>query len=284
MAVSTLTLPEELKLPKTTHIGSAPPDLDDVLAQIDGTLDLIAQAQSPIESNDACETIDISIIVPCHNCRESLPEVLERIEEVMPRSCEVIVIDDASTDGSWHYVRGLGESKYRKILHRRRAHGRGSAIRLGIRHSQGRVVAIQDADMAYDPADLLATIWPVLECEADAVFGSRRLRKESRRGLSLRARLYGRVTTLLANLTTGLRLSDLESSHKAFRGDLIRSVALSETDAGFDAEVAAKVARAADVVMEVPTRYEGCLQDEINAPSLSRFCQTVKTLVQNLRR
>ncbi|SMP38177.1 Glycosyl transferase family 2 [Neorhodopirellula lusitana] len=255
-------------------------DTDDLLQRIDDTLDLIAEAQSMDMARDYLGHVDISIIIPVHNARESLPEVLDRIDEVMPTSCEVIVVDDASTDGSWHYVNGLSDRPNLKLLRRKRSHGRGSAIRMALRHTKGRVVAIQDADMAYDPADLLGAIWPVLENQADVVYGSRRLRRVTRRGVGLTARLSNRITTMVANYTTGLRLTDLESSHKVFKGDLIRSLNLEQCDRGFDAEVTAKIARRASVVMEVPTSYEGDLVDEELAPAWKTFAQTIGSLMR----
>lgn len=255
-------------------------DAEDIFQRIDETLELIAEAQAIDQARTPVGQIDISIIIPVRNARETLPEVLERIEEVMPTSCEVIVVDDASTDGSWHYVRSMVETSNITLLRRKRSHGRGSAIRMALRHTTGRVVAIQDADMAYDPADLLGAIWPILENQADAVYGSRRLRRDTRCGVGMVARLSNRVTTLAANLTTGLKLSDLESSHKAFRGDLIRSIDLRECDRGFDAEITAKIARRAKVVMEVPTSFEGDLLDKSLAPSWMTFLQTFVGLVR----
>jgi len=253
---------------------------DDILSRIDDTLDLIAEAQQVACGNTPVTSFDISIIVPVFNARESLPEVLARIAEVMPASCEVIVVDDASTDGSWHYARSLMPQSNLTVLRRRRHHGRGSAIRMALRHTSGRVVAIQDADMAYDPADLLGAVWPILEGQADAVYGSRRLRRDTRRDISWASRLSGRVTTLVANLATGLKISDMESSHKAFRGDLIRALELKEVDCGFDAEVTAKIARRAGVVMEVPTTYEGEFLTEQFRPSWRALMQCVRGLIQ----
>lgn len=258
-------------------------DADDFFKRIDETLDLIAEAQTIDREGTPVGQIDISIIIPVRNARETLPEVLERINEVMPTSCEIIVVDDASTDGSWHFARSFSLRSNFTVLRRQRSHGRGSAIRMALRHTTGRVVAIQDADMAYDPADLLGIIWPVLENQADAVYGSRRLRRDTRKGVGLLARLSNRVTTFVANRTTGLRLSDLESSHKVFRGDLIRSLKLEESDRGFDAEVTAKIARRARVVMEVPTSFEGDFLADEAKPSLRSFVQTIRSLIRYCR-
>lgn len=258
-------------------------DADDIFKRIDETLDLIAEAQTIDREGTPVGQIDISIIIPVRNARDTLPEVLERINEVMPTSCEIIVVDDASTDGSWHYARSFSQRSNFTVLRRQRSHGRGSAIRMALKHTTGRVVAIQDADMAYDPADLLGNIWPVLENQADVVYGSRRLRRDTRRGVGLIARLSNRITTFVANRTTGLALSDLESSHKVFRGDLIRSLKLQELDRGFDAEVTAKIARRARVVMEVPTSFEGDLLADEAKPSLHSFVQTIASLIRYCR-
>ncbi len=292
MATSTISSPTEKHYqPEIAHLAidqawaesTSSSYADDILQRIDDTLALIAEAQSTSRGATPQTSFDISIIVPVFNARESLPQVLDRIEEVMPPSCEVIIVDDGSTDGSWHYARSLTSKANFTVLHRRRHHGRGSAIRMGLRHCTGRVVAIQDADMAYDPADLLGAIWPILEDKADAVYGSRRLRRDTRRDISVASRLSGRITTLVANLSTGLRISDMESSHKVFRGDLIRSLDLRECDRGFDAEVTAKIARRAGVVMEVPTTFEGeFLADEFR-PRWSTLLQTVRSLVQYRR-
>lgn len=255
-------------------------DGEGIFDRIDRTLGLIAEAQTIDRDRLPVGQIDISIIIPVRNARQTLPEVLDRIDEVMPTSCEVIIVDDASTDGSWHYARSLAYRPNLTVLRRNRSHGRGSAIRMALRHTTGRVVAIQDADMAYDPADLLGVIWPILENQADAVYGSRRLRRDTRRGVGLAARLSNRISTFVANRVTGLQLSDLESSHKAFRGDLIRSLTLRERDRGFDAEVTAKMARRASVVMEVPTSFEGEYLDRELAPSWKALAQTIAGLIR----
>ncbi|MEM9585755.1 MAG: glycosyltransferase family 2 protein [Planctomycetota bacterium] len=196
---------------------------------------------------------DVSIIVPVFNERDTLPEVLDRIDEVMPPSTETVIVDDASTDGTAHWLRGLAERADRKIIRRRRNHGKGSAVRLGIRQSQGRVVAIQDADMEYDPADLLRVVWPILEGRADVVYGSRFLGDCDD---ALWHRLGNWALTRASNSLTGLRLTDMETCHKAFRGDLLRSIPLKECRFGFEPEITAKIAARDARVLEVPTTYE----------------------------
>lgn len=235
-------------------------DYSSLLDQIDDTLGLIAEATSMATGATKVSQFDISIIVPVYNERESLPDVMDRLLEVMPSSTEIIVIDDASDDGTSHWLRNMNDRDNVRVIHRRRNHGKGSAVRLGIRHSQGRVVAIQDADMEYDPADLLRVIWPVVEGRADAVYGSRYLDGHNQDGLL--HRLGNGALTFLSNRLTGLKLTDMETCHKAFRGEFLRSIPLKECRFGFEPEITAKIAARDAHVFEVSTNYEARGYDE----------------------
>ncbi|MFG0264657.1 MAG: glycosyltransferase family 2 protein [Rhodopirellula sp. JB055] len=278
-----LAAPEDLDQALSTPEQAVNPD--EMLQLIDDTLGLIAEANQIACGASPVKQIDVSVIVPIHNCREFIPEVIDRIEEVMPPATETILVDDGSEDGSWHYLRGLPKHPNRTILRRLSHHGRGSTIRMALRHTRGHVVAIQDADMAYDPADLLGAIWPILEEQAQVVYGSRSMRRGGshrnnfRGGLGNRmCRFVNQCLTSCSNLTTGLHLSDLETGHKVFLGDLIRSLALTETGPGIDAEITAKVAKRASTIMEVPTHYNA----DLRAPEYSRNARTAMTTLRSL--
>ncbi|MEM6776321.1 MAG: glycosyltransferase family 2 protein [Planctomycetota bacterium] len=231
----------------TPQRGAAPPvDATEVLDRIDTTLDLIAEATASAEDLGPLERVDVTVLVPARNRRDELPVVLDRLDEVMPPATEVIVIDAASTDGTPQYVRGrirqnanaTGRSgaERLRLLGRRVDHGRGSDLRLGIRHSRGHVVAIQDVDLSQDPADLLAGVWPILERKADAVFGMRRER----------GHILDKIATRITNHVAGVDLHDTLHGQKVFRGKVLRSLALTETGVGFDAEATAKFVAALD--------------------------------------
>lgn len=231
-----------------------------VIDQIDQTLELIAEANSTASGAGSIDQIDVTVIVPVFNERQTLPQVIERIEEVMPPATQLIIVDDGSTDGTAQWLADLAEKANRRVILRRRNHGKGSAVRLAIRHSRGRVVAIQDADLEYDPADLLRVIWPVLEGDADVAYGSRYL--EGDHDPSWIHRLGNRLLTLGSNAMTGLKLTDMETCHKAFQGDLLRSISLEQTRFGFEPEITAKVAAQGAKLIEVPTRYNSRGYDE----------------------
>ncbi len=224
-----------------------------VIERIDQTLEMIAEANSEAAGVTPVRRFDVTVIVPVYNERETLPKVLDRIAEVMPTATEVIVVDDGSNDGTSQWLAEQGVSANRRIIRRRTNHGKGSAVRLAIRHSRGRVVAIQDADLEYDPADLLRVIWPILEGKSKVVYGSRYLGNSS--DPSMLHRWGNRALTTISNLLTGLRLSDMETCHKAFDGELLRSISLRECRFGFEPEITARMASRGVKIAEVPTGY-----------------------------
>ncbi|TWU27105.1 Undecaprenyl-phosphate mannosyltransferase [Novipirellula galeiformis] len=227
---------------------------DEVIHRTEATLDFLAQASIAAAHAEPLDHYDLTIIVPVFNERETLGKVLERIDEVMPRSTEVIVVDDGSTDGTSEWLAGLAPRANRTVIRRRRNHGKGSAVRLAIRHSRGGVVAIQDADLEYDPAFLLRAIWPILDGNADVVYGSRYLGGST--DPSLVHRLGNWMLTTLSNQMTGLRLTDMETCHKAFDGEMLRSISLKECRFGFEPEITAKIAAKQIRLLEVPTNYD----------------------------
>jgi glycosyltransferase involved in cell wall biosynthesis len=235
-----------------THQWRPHHDHNTVIDRIDQTVDLIADANSAAGMRPF-DQIDVTIIVPVYNECKTLPLVLKRIDEVMPAATETIVVDDGSTDGTGEWLDGLAPREDLKIIRRRGNHGKGSAVRLAIRHSRGRVIAIQDADLEYDPADLLRVIWPVLEGDASVVYGSRYIGGSG--DPSLVHRLGNWLLTTVSNTLTGLRLTDMETCHKAFDGDLLRSIPLRECRFGFEPEITAKVATRRIKIAEVPTSY-----------------------------
>ncbi len=233
---------------------------DEVTQRIDQTLDLLAGATTAALGVKPLDQYDLTVIVPVYNERSTLPQVLDRIDEVMPPSTEIIIVDDGSVDGTSEWLAELPVREGRTVIRRRGNHGKGSAIRLAIRHSTGDVVAIQDADLEYDPADLLRVIWPILEGRADVAYGSRYLEGDHDR--SVIHRVGNRALTKISNLMTGLKLTDMETCHKAFDGHLLRSIPLRECRFGFEPEITAKVASRGAWVTEVPTSYRQRGYDE----------------------
>ena len=200
----------------------------------------------------------LSVVVPVFNERRTIEEVVRRI-----RGCElpieIILVDDGSNDGTRELLDRWRDQRDLQIVFHPANRGKGAALRTGFQQSRGDVVIVQDADLEYDPAEFRRLIHPIVEGEADIVFGSR-FSGSAQRVLYFWHRVGNWVLTLLSNMTTNLNLSDMETCYKAFRGDLIREMAprLRENRFGIEPELTARSARLPGVrIFELPISYRG---------------------------
>jgi glycosyltransferase involved in cell wall biosynthesis len=171
---------------------------------------------------------------------------------------EIIIVDDGSIDGTIEILRKLDKSKY-KIIFSEKNEGKGSSIKKGLLLATGDIVIIQDADLEYDPQDYLSLLQPILEREADVVFGSRFLGNKSHRVLYFWHYLGNKFLTFLSNMFTGLNLSDMEVCYKVFRKEVVDSFKndLKSRRFGIEPELTARVARGGWKVYEVGVAYHG---------------------------
>jgi len=209
------------------------------------------------------EDFVLSVVVPVYNEVETLEEVFRRIRAVPVRT-EIVVVDDASQDGSWDLLQKL-ESRFDLRLFRHEVNqGKGAALRLGFQKATGSAVIVQDADLEYNPTDYLRLLQPIVEGEADVVYGSR-FTGERHRVLYFWHAVGNRFLTLLSNAFTNLNLTDMETGYKLFRREVIQQVApqMQENRFGIEPELTARVARLRGVrLYELPIRYSGRTYDE----------------------
>ena len=200
----------------------------------------------------------LSVVIPVYNERDTVAEVVRRVRRSgVP--CQIILVDDGSTDGSRELLESWRDQDDLAIILQPRNRGKGAALKAGFAAAEGDVVIVQDADLEYDPADYARLIQPIVDGEADVVFGSRYFSGRRPAGSRLQY-LANRLLTRASNLFTGLRLSDMETCYKAFRGETIRALAptLCEERFGIEPELTAKVARLPGVrVVERPVSYTG---------------------------
>ncbi len=148
-----------------------------------------------------------------------------------------------------------------RVIYKTKNEGKGAALRDGFHAARGDIVIVQDADLEYHPRDILPLLGPILNNEAEVVYGSRYLGDNVRDGSWLH-RLGNAALTWLSNSLTGFRLTDMETCYKAFRSDVLRSIEIEQNRFGFEPEVTAKLARRGYRVKELPVDYNARSYDE----------------------
>lgn len=206
----------------------------------------------------------LSIVVPVFNECATLETLVERL--VAPDygcKLEILAIDDGSTDGSREILVRL-EQKHPELraLLQPRNRGKGAALRRGFEEATGDIIAVQDADLEYDPAELPRLVGLIRRDIADVVYGSRFQNTGARRVLYYWHQLLNRALTELSNWFTNLNLTDMEVCYKVFRREVLDSFELREDRFGFDPEVTAKIARGRWRIYEVPVSYYGRTWEE----------------------
>lgn len=206
-------------------------------------------------------SVTLSVVMPVYNEVRTIAAVIERVLKApvdLPK--EIIVVDDASTDGTRELLQELPPGEVRLVLHDVNQ-GKGAAIRTGVAHATGDIVLVQDADLEYDPRDYPLLLEPILEDQADVVFGNR-FHGGPHRVLYFWHYAANRGLTLLTNLLTGLNVTDMEVGYKVFRREVLQRLTLESNRFGFEPEVTVKVAKLGCRVYEVPIRYYGRTYEE----------------------
>jgi glycosyltransferase involved in cell wall biosynthesis len=215
----------------------------------------------------------VSLVIPVYNEIRTLEELLRRVVAVdFPK--ELVLVDDCSKDGSREVLErlareglsGLEGAKPRnqntfRVLLQEKNQGKGAALRRGFAEATGDIVIVQDADLEYDPKDIPRVLQPILDGEADVVFGSRFI-GSPRRVLYYWHSVINHTLTTLSNMASGLNLTDMETCYKAFRAEVLRGITLEEDRFGIEPELTAKVARGHWRVFEVPISYHGRTYEE----------------------
>lgn len=202
----------------------------------------------------------LSIIIPCYNEELTLDTVIHRVFEIQDQHLllEIIIVDDHSTDKSVDVASVLQQKHPEvKLFQHEKNQGKGAALHTGIAHATGDFVAIQDADLEYDPNDLKKLLKPLVHNKADVVIGSRFLSSGTRRILNYWHSIGNRLLTTISNMLTDLNLSDMETCYKVFRREIIQSLDLKEKRFGFEPEVIAKIAHRKLRIFEMGISYYG---------------------------
>ena len=200
----------------------------------------------------------LSIVIPIYNEAEHLEEILNQIDAVdIGMEKELILVDDCSTDGTREILETLQniESNSAKIFYHEINRGKGATLRTGFQHVTGDITLIQDADLEYDPQDYPKLLKPILENEANVVYGSRFM--EGRQHGLLRSYFANRFLTSLSNFVNGTEITDMETCYKVIKTDILKDITLCSDRFGFEPEITAKLAKRKCKIVEVPISYRG---------------------------
>jgi glycosyltransferase involved in cell wall biosynthesis len=197
----------------------------------------------------------LSIIVPVYNEASTVQQVIDRLLEVpLPVAREIVVVDDGSTDGTGAVLDRIpARPGVLSVLHAGVNGGKGSAVRRGLRHATGTIVAIQDADLELDPVQLAELVRPILAGEAEVVYGSRFLAgRPSGPMLSIAA---NRLLTAVTNRLFGSALTDMETCYKIMRAGVAQGLELESNRFDIEPEITAKLLRGGHRILERPVRF-----------------------------
>lgn len=199
----------------------------------------------------------LTVVIPCYNEVKTIHEIIKAVRVSPVPNCEIIIVDDYSTDGTRELLQNKLHTQVDLVIYHDRNYGKGAALRSGFAAMTGDIAIVQDADLEYDPTEYPLMMQPIINGQADVVFGSRFISGRPHRVVYYWHMVGNRFLTMLSNMLTNINLTDMETCYKAFRREVIQSVKIEEDRFGFEPEITAKVAKMGCRIYEVGISYYG---------------------------
>lgn len=204
----------------------------------------------------------LSIVIPCYNELHTIRDIVDAVRACSVKDKEIIIVDDCSKDGTRDKLKSEIEPLVDKIIYHEVNRGKGAALRTGFKHATGDVVVVQDADLEYDPNELILLMDPIEKDKADVVFGSRFTGGGPHRVVYFWHMIGNKFLTLMSNMFTNINLTDMETCYKMFRREIIQKIDIEEDRFGFEPEITAKVAKMGCRIFEIGISYYGRTYNE----------------------
>jgi len=222
--------------------------------------------------------VSLSIIIPAFNELKTLRQIVSKVV-ALAIDKQIVIVDDGSTDGTRELILQLVNEYRIEYEFHTSNRGKGAAIQTGMRKAFGNIVIVQDADLEYEPSDILNVIDPIVRGEAKVVYGSRYLANATQDG-SVIHRLGNWVLTQLSNVFSGQKLTDMETCYKAFHKSVLDQLTIEQPRFGFEPEITAKVSRLGIRIREVPVGYSPRSWHEGKKIGWRDLCNTVWCIIR----